>query len=88
MENSDSDTIDHDIKALFDAEEPPSSDEMAKQRKKNRARVQANVAQRDTIMFAFVKVWTVLADMLAPLFAAFATKKVGSVKQASKINKK
>jgi hypothetical protein len=34
-----------------------------------------NLAQRDTTTFAFVRLWTTLAELLAPIFAAFATKK-------------
>lgn len=35
-------------------------------------RARANVAQRDTLAFAIVRMWTALAALLAPLFAAFA----------------
>lgn len=35
-------------------------------------RVRAAVAQKDTLTFALVKVWTVLAQLLAPLFARLA----------------
>lgn len=35
-------------------------------------RVRSAVAQKDTLTFALVKVWTVLAQLLAPLFARLA----------------
>ena len=38
------------------------------------ANSRANLAQRDTIMFAFIKLWTTVAEMLAPIFAALAVK--------------
>ena len=35
-------------------------------------RVRSGVGQRDTLLFAIVRIWTALAGIFAPLFAAFA----------------
>jgi hypothetical protein len=69
---------DKQIKAFFNNDEIPSDEAIAKQRRRAVARSRANVAQRDTILFAFVKLWTTIAEMLAPIFAAFAVKQANS----------
>jgi uncharacterized protein YacL (UPF0231 family) len=33
-----------------------------------------NVGQKDTLMFAFVKIWVTMAELFAPLFANLAIK--------------
>ena len=35
-------------------------------------RIRASVGQRDSLMFALVKFWTVIAELAAPLFAQLA----------------
>lgn len=41
-------------------------------------RVRAGVGQRDTLMFAFARFWTVVAEMLAPMFAQIARRRVAA----------
>ena len=66
--------LEQDIQLLFsqDKVEPSSLDQ---QRQKAMLRVRAKTAQRDTMLFAFVKIWSTIAEILAPIFAAFASKK-------------
>ena len=35
-------------------------------------RARAGVGQRDTLLFAIVRIWTVIAELLAPVFAQLA----------------
>ncbi|MEO0366835.1 MAG: hypothetical protein AAF265_15250 [Pseudomonadota bacterium] len=37
-------------------------------------RVRASVGQRDSLLFAIVKFWTVIAEMVAPVFAQIAAR--------------
>lgn len=67
------DEKDAQLKQLLAVEQPAES-------RKDRvqavlARVRAGVAQRDTILFAAVKFWTVIAKLLAPIFAQLAVRK-------------
>lgn len=39
------------------------------------ARVRAGVGARDAILFAVVRIWTVVMRLLAPVFAALAVRK-------------
>lgn len=39
------------------------------------AQVRAGVGARDTLIFAIVRIWTVIAKLLAPLFATLAVRK-------------
>ena len=61
---------DQDIKQLLQTrvDEQEQISPLARALKQARA----NVAQRDTLAFAVVRMWTALAALLAPLFAAFA----------------
>jgi len=86
VNKSESDPPDPQIKALLGAAPPVSDKSIDKQRKIAIHRARSSVGQRDTIMFAFIKIWTVLADLLAPIFATFAAKKNMGVKP-TKINK-
>lgn len=63
-------TDDQDIKQLLQS----GVDEQEQISPLSRAlkRARANVAQRDTLSFAVVRMWTALAALLAPLFAALA----------------
>ncbi|MDH3511370.1 MAG: hypothetical protein OER85_11010 [Gammaproteobacteria bacterium] len=38
-------------------------------------RVRAGIGQRDTLLFAFVRIWTVVVRLLAPVFAQLAVRK-------------
>lgn len=38
-------------------------------------RVRAGVGARDTLLFAFVRIWTVVVRLLAPIFARLAVRK-------------
>jgi hypothetical protein len=71
---------DEQLKALLAADLPHRP--VGEQTRKALRRSRANVAQRDTLLFAFIKLWTTLAEMLAPLFAAFASKHVVRAKPA------
>ena len=42
-------------------------------------RARRQVGNRDTIVFAFVRIWAVLAKILAPFFAVFGTKHAHAV---------
>ena len=90
MSDFDPDLDDQNIKALFGSDKTLSVPALTEQRREAITRARANVAQRDTILFAFIKIWTVLADLLAPLFASFAAKRnihikpAGSRKQSKK----
>ncbi len=66
------DINDQQIQALFnnDTITPPND-----QQKRLRKRVSFNMAQRDTTLFAFVRLWTALAELLAPIFATIAAKR-------------
>ncbi|MGH1487680.1 MAG: hypothetical protein ACRBCI_15825 [Cellvibrionaceae bacterium] len=73
---------DKKIKAFFDADKAASPDEdITQQRNRAIARSRANIAQRDTILFAFVKLWTTIAEILAPIFAALAVKQANNRQQ-------
>lgn len=86
MNESESDPSDHKIKALFGSAPALPEETIEKQRSKTIHRARSSVGQRDTILFAFIKMWTALADVLAPLFANFSAKKSVSTKP-TKINK-
>ncbi|MDH3621433.1 MAG: hypothetical protein OER91_11100 [Gammaproteobacteria bacterium] len=47
------------------------------------SRARRQVGQRDTLAFALVRVWSVLARMLAPLFAFFGEKQAQTIYQQS-----
>lgn len=42
---------------------------------KNLSQVRAGVGARDTLVFAIVRIWTVIAQLLAPVFAMLAVRK-------------
>jgi hypothetical protein len=42
-------------------------------------RARRQVGQRDSLAFAMVRIWAVLARMLAPLFAAFAERQAQAI---------
>lgn len=75
MNKSESELSDQQIKSLFGNEESVKAEELDRHRSKTLIRARANLGQRDTIMFAFIKMWTVLAEVLAPVFASFSAKK-------------
>ena len=66
-------TNNDDIRALLKADQPDMSTP-DDQRIVTGAmlRVRSTVARKDTLTFALIKVWTVLAQLLAPLFARLA----------------
>ena len=47
------------------------------------SRARRQVGQRDSFAFALVKIWAVLARMLAPLFAFFGEKQAQTLYQQS-----
>lgn len=49
-------------------------------------RASAGVGQRDSILFAVVKIWTSIAEMLAPIFAQFAERKAAVEKARAKLS--
>lgn len=64
-------TDNDDIRALLQAAPSPSDEQP--DLSSTLRRVRANVAQRDTLVFALVRIWSALAALLAPIFAALAT---------------
>lgn len=48
------------------------------------SKARRQVGQRDTISFAMVRIWAVLARLLAPLFAAFSERQAGAIHQHSR----
>lgn len=87
MNEQDADPPDHEIKALLGSTPPLSEQDVGKQRRATINRARSSIGQRDTVMFAFVKMWTVLADLLAPIFAALSVKK-NLASKPTQINKK
>lgn len=78
-------SIDKDIKALLLGNNTDVENNAAgRQRQKAITRARVTMAQRDTILFAFIKIWATIAEMLAPLFAAFATKHARHSRPASR----
>lgn len=63
---------DDDIRRLLNPSPITPANQTSIARALKRAR--ASVAQRDTLAFAIVRIWTTLAALLAPLFATLATK--------------
>ena len=45
------------------------------------SRARRQVGQRDTLAFALVRIWSVLARLLAPLFAFFGEKQARTIYQ-------
>jgi len=69
---TDVDINDQQIQAFFDTDTiTPPNDQQTQLRK----RVSINMAQRDTTLFAFVRLWAALAELLAPIFATIAAKR-------------
>lgn len=71
---SDIQVNDEELLAFFNADKVEAPDTLVSQQRIQR-RTRMNLAQRDTTTFAFVRLWTTLAELLAPIFAAFAAKK-------------
>lgn len=65
---------DRQLQAFFDADIDQQSQETDRLRTAI-SRTRFNVAQKDAVSFSFIKIWTTIAEMLAPLFANFAAKK-------------
>jgi len=86
--DSDSSANDEQLLAFFNTEKIDAPDTLVTQQRIQR-RTRMNLAQRDTTTFAFVRLWTTLAELLAPIFAAFAAKKTSShlIKNNIKSNK-
>jgi hypothetical protein len=87
--DSDCSANDEQLLAFFNTEKIETPDTLVTQQRIQR-RTRMNLAQRDTTTFAFVRLWTTLAELLAPIFAAFAAKKVSPhlIKSNIKANKK
>ncbi|MCH9696288.1 MAG: hypothetical protein K0U72_17365 [Gammaproteobacteria bacterium] len=51
-------------------------------------RARRQVGQRDSLAFALVRIWAVLARLLAPLFAAFSERQAQAIHQHSSGQKK
>ncbi len=71
---------DHDIRNLLAVRDKQSrqADQTLIAGAMQKAR--STVGQRDALTFALVRVWTVLAEMLAPLFAHLAVMQSSSVR--------
>jgi len=87
VNEQDADPPDQEIKALLGSTLSLSEKDVGKQRQATISRARSSIGQRDTVMFAFVKMWTVLADLLAPIFAALSVKK-NLASKPTQINKK
>lgn len=87
MNEHDADPSDQEIKALLGSTPTLSEKDVGKQRQDTISRARSSIGQRDTIMFAFIKMWTVLADLLAPIFATLAVKK-NVASKPTQVNKK
>ncbi|MEL7312545.1 MAG: hypothetical protein AAFN07_13620 [Pseudomonadota bacterium] len=65
-----------DIEQLLSVDESTSDDDAQAPIRLDRVmrRVRASVGQRDSLLFAIVKFWTVIAEMVAPVFAQIAAR--------------
>ncbi len=70
-----------DIRQLLQGDKPPKSDQRRTRLALSRARRQ--VGQQDTMSFALVKIWAVLARLVAPFFAVIAEKQAEAVRAHS-----
>lgn len=61
---------DDKLRELLKVETPPQRKMTLTDRVLRRAR--RGVAQRDTVLFAIVRIWQVIAELLAPVFAQLA----------------
>ncbi|MEM8983314.1 MAG: hypothetical protein AAGC71_09820 [Pseudomonadota bacterium] len=77
-----SDNDDTRIKALFDAAPPPDADPEHDPLDRVMPRVRAGVGQRDTLLFAIVRIWTAIAEMLAPVFAQLGERRAETAARA------
>lgn len=86
----DQNVADEEMKALFadksDVTKQSVEPNLDQQRLRVLKRIRMNAAQSDTVLFAFIKLWTTLAELLAPIFANFAAKKMQQHKP-TKINR-
>jgi hypothetical protein len=84
---SDIQVDDEELLAFFNKDKVEAPDTLVSQQRIQR-RTRMNLAQRDTTTFAFVRLWTTLAELLAPIFAAFAAKKASPhlIKSNTKAN--
>ncbi|MEM9173040.1 MAG: hypothetical protein AAGA84_10080 [Pseudomonadota bacterium] len=71
MENQSEDQVDDQIRSMLAVDEQPDGEQRSGLDRVMR-RVRAGVGQRDSMLFAFVKFWTVIAEMMAPIFARIA----------------
>ena len=64
---------DQQLKDLLKGDEPDQDG--ARRVARTMAQVRAGVGARDALIFAVVRVWTVIARLLAPVFAMLAVRK-------------
>ncbi len=77
-----SDNDDTRIKALFDAAPEPEPGPERDPLDRVMKRVRAGVGQRDTLLFAIVRIWTTIAEMLAPVFAQLGERRAETAARA------
>ena len=70
---------DNDIRQLLGGDQLTTENPDRTRKTINRARRQ--VGQRDTLTFAFIKIWATLAKLLAPFFAAVGEKQAQATRQ-------
>ena len=71
---SDIQVNDEELLAFFNTDKVEAPDTLVSQQRIQR-RTRVNLAQRDTTTFAFVRLWTTLAELLAPIFCCVCCKK-------------
>ncbi len=67
--------------SVDDADEPEQTGRLDRVMR----RVRAGVGQRDSLLFAIVKFWTVVAELLAPIFAQLAARRAGAIPAAKTV---
>ena len=79
------DEKDDKISALFAAAQEPDDDASSDRLARAMKRVRASVGQRDSLLFAFVKIWTAIAEMLAPIFAQLGERRAANAARSRRL---
>ena len=76
------DEKDTKISALFDS--PVEADDAGSDKRLDSMlkRVRTSVGQRDSLLFAIVKIWAAIAEMLAPVFAQLGERQAATAARA------
>lgn len=73
-----------DIEALLKVDDS-AADEQPQRLDRVLRRVRASVGQKDSFLFAIVKFWTVIAEMVAPIFAQLAARQAAHQANPAKL---